>query len=132
MIENEDMATSPRPIAHDNTTSSPATIQVPTVQTETAPPANPFISVDDLLALKVVSDPQISPDGSRIAYTVLQCNEEANTTSSTIWLIYSKNGKPQTPRQWTGAGIVKHHDFPPRCSPDGQFLAFLTNRNAPI
>jgi dipeptidyl aminopeptidase/acylaminoacyl peptidase len=132
MIENEDMATTPRPIAHDNTTSSPATIQVPTVQTETAPPANPFISVDDLLALKVASDPQISPDGSRIAYTVLQCNEEANTTSSVIWLIYSKDGKAQTPRQLTGAGIVKHHDFAPRWSPDGQFLAFLSDRNGSI
>jgi dipeptidyl aminopeptidase/acylaminoacyl peptidase len=132
MIENEDMATTPRPIAHDNTTSSPATIQVPTVLTETAPPANPFISVDDLLALKVVSDPQISPDGSRIAYTVLQCNEEANTTSSAIWLIYSKDGKAQTPRQLTGAGIVKHHDFAPRWSPDGQFLAFLSDRNGSI
>jgi len=132
MIENEDMATSPRPIAHDNTTSSPATIQVPTVQTETAPPANPFISVDDLLALKVASDPQISPDGSRIAYTVLQCKEETNTTSSAIWLIYSKDGKAQTPRQLTGAGIVKHHDFAPRWSPDGQFLAFLSDRNGSI
>jgi dipeptidyl aminopeptidase/acylaminoacyl peptidase len=102
------------------------------VQTETAPPANPFISVDDLLALKVASDPQISPDGSRIAYTVLQCNEEANTTSSAIWLIYSKDGKAQTPRQLTGAGIVKHHDFAPRWSPDGQFLAFLSDRNGSI
>jgi dipeptidyl aminopeptidase/acylaminoacyl peptidase len=132
MIENEDMATTPRPIAHDTLTASPTTIQVPATQAATNPPANPFISVDDLLALKVAGDPQISPDGLLIAYTVLQCNEEANTTSSTIWLIHSEGGKAQTPRQMTATGIEKHHDFAPRWSPDGQFLAFLSDRNGSI
>jgi len=132
MIENEDMATTPRPIAHETFSTSPATIQVPATQEATVPPANPFISVDDLLALKVAGDPQISPDSSLIAYTVLQCNEEANTTSSAIWLIHSKDGKAQTPRQMTGTAIEKHHDFAPRWSPDGQFLAFLSDRNGSI
>src|SRR5919109_2241792 len=127
MIEKEDMATTPRPIAHDTITASSSTIQVPVTQEATVPPANPFIGVEDLLALKVVSDPQISPDGSLIAYTVLQCNEEANTTSSTIWLLHSRDGKAQTPRQVTGTGMKKHHDFAPRWSPDGQFLAFLSD-----
>ena len=128
MIEKEDMATAPRPIAQDTITASSTTIQVPATQEATIPTANPFIGVDDLLALKVVSDPQISPDGSLIAYTV-QCNEETNTTSSTIWLIHSKDSKAQTPRQLTGTGSEKHHDFAPRWSPDGQFLAFLSDRN---
>jgi len=130
--ENEDMATTPRPIAHDTITASSSTIQVPATPVATVPPANPFIGVDDLLALKVVSDPQISSNGSLIAYTVLQCNEEANTTSSTIWLIPSKGGKVQTPRQVTGTGMKKHHDFAPRWSPDGHFLAFLSDRNGSI
>src|SRR6266581_2933395 len=128
MIEKEDMATAPRPIAQDTITASSTTIQVPATQEATIPTANPFIGVDDLLALKVVSDPQISPDGSLIAYTV-QCNEETDTTSSSIWLIHSKDSKAQTLRQLTGAGSEKHHDFAPRWSPDGQFLAFLSDRN---
>jgi dipeptidyl aminopeptidase/acylaminoacyl peptidase len=132
MIENEDMATAPRPIAHNDVTSAPATIQVPTAQATTVPPVNPFVDVDDLLALQVASDPQISPDGSLIAFTVLQCNEKANTTSSAIWLVHSKNGKAHTPRQMTGAGFEKHHDYAPRWSPDGQFLAFLSDRNGSI
>jgi dipeptidyl aminopeptidase/acylaminoacyl peptidase len=132
MIENEDMATTPRPITHEALTTSPDTIQVPITQTAITPPANLFISVDDLLALKVASDPQISPDGSHFAYTALQCNEEANTISSALWLINSKDGKSQTPRQLTGTGIEKYHDFAPRWSPDGQFLAFLSDRNGSI
>jgi dipeptidyl aminopeptidase/acylaminoacyl peptidase len=132
MIENEDMATTPRPIIHETLSTSPDTIQVPATQTATVPPANPFISVDDLLALKVASDPQISPDGSLIAFTILQCHEETNTTSSAIWLLHCKDGKTQTPSQMTGRGIEKHHDFAPRWSPDGQFLAFLSDRNGSI
>ena len=72
MIEKEDMATTPRPITQDYYYHLITTIQVPATQEATIPAANPFIDVDDLLALKVVSDPQISPDGSLIAYTV-QC-----------------------------------------------------------
>jgi dipeptidyl aminopeptidase/acylaminoacyl peptidase len=132
MIENEDMATAPRPIAHDDVTPTPVTIQVPSAQATTAPPANPFVDVDDLLALQIASDPQISPDGSLIAFTVLQCNENANTTSSAIWLVDSKDAKAHTPRRMTSVGLEKYHDFAPRWSPDGQFLAFLSDRNGSI
>src|SRR5216683_440473 len=132
MIENEDMATEPHPIANDNIVSSPATIQVPAAQAAASPPANPFVNIDDLLTLQLASDPQISPDGSLIAFTVHQCNGEANTTSSAIWLVQSKGGKTQIPRQVTGLGTGNHHDFAPRWSPDGQFLAFLSDRSGSI
>ncbi len=128
MIEKEDMATTPHPISQDAITTSSTTIQVQATQEAAIPHANPFIDVDDVLALKLVSDPQISPDGSFIAYTV-QCNEDMNTTSSAIWLIHSQDGKTQTPRQLTGIGTQKYRDFAPRWSPDGQFLAFLSDRN---
>ncbi len=129
MIEKEDMATTPRPITQDNTTiASSTTIQVPATQEANIPATNPFIDVDDLVALRVASDPQISSDGSLIAYTV-QSNEETNTSSSAIWLIHSQDSKVQTPRQLTGTGTQKHRDFAPRWSPDGQYLAFLSDRN---
>ncbi|MGZ3610890.1 MAG: S9 family peptidase [Ktedonobacteraceae bacterium] len=131
MIEKEDMATTPRPIPQDTITTSSATIQVPATQEATIPHANPSIDVDDLITLKVAIDPQISPDGSFIAYTV-QSNENSNTTSSAIWLIHSQDSKTQTPRQLTSTGIQKYHDSAPRWSPDGQFLAFLSDRSGTV
>ena len=82
MIENDDMATEQRPVTHDDAAASPATIEVPAVPAVTAPPANPYINVDDLLALQLAGDPQFSPDGSLIAFTILQSKAETNTTSS--------------------------------------------------
>ncbi len=128
MIEKEDMATTPRPIPQDTITTSSDTIQVLATQEATIPHANPSIDVDDLLTLKIVSDPQISSDGAFIAYTV-QSNENSNTTSSAIWLIHSQDSKTQTPRQLTSTGTQKYHDSAPRWSPDGQFLAFLSDRS---
>lgn len=131
MIENEDTPTIPRPIPQKDT-SGATTIQVPTVQAAqavasapSALPAHPYVSIDDLLALQIVSDPQISLDGTLIAFTVQRSNGETNTTSSAIWLVHSTGGKTGTPWQVTGG---EHHDFAPRWSPDGRTLAFLSDR----
>lgn len=109
-----------------NTTSA-ATIQVPVSNENTAPAPEPlpYMSIDDLLALHIVSDPQISPDGSSIAFTLQSCNSEKNITSSAIWLVSSTGGKAELPRQVTGG---EHNDTMPRWSPDGRTLAFLSNR----
>src|SRR5205823_1678581 len=92
MIENEDTPTMPRPIPQKDA-SGATTIQAPAVQAaqamQSAPAAHPYMSIDDLLALQVVSDPQISPDGMLITFTVQRNNGETNTTSSAIWLVHS-------------------------------------------
>src|SRR6266705_520934 len=128
MIEHEDTPTMPRPIPQKDA-SGATTIQVPAVQAaqamQSAPTAHPYMSIDDLLALQVVSDPQISPDGMLIAFTVQRSNGETNTTSSAIWLVHSAGGKTATPWQVTRG---EHHDFAPRWSPDGRILAFLSDR----
>lgn len=129
MIENEDMATMPHPIDNENPAPPSATIQVPVVQPAPNLIANPYVDVNDLLSLQIAADPRISPDGSLIAFTIWQSDAEANKTSSTIWLVNSKGGKAQTPRQLTGTGTGTYRDLAPCWSPDGQSLAFLSDRS---
>jgi dipeptidyl aminopeptidase/acylaminoacyl peptidase len=105
-----------------------ASVQQPTSANTTSaarPSALPYMSVEDLLTLQIASDPQISPDGSLIAFTVLQCHAEANTTSSAIWLVNSVGGKNASPWQIT---CGEYHDAQPRWSPDGRTLAFVSDR----
>ena len=104
------------PASPPSVTPAPAPVAAPIAQ------GLPYASVEDLLALHIVSDPQISPDGSLIAFTVLQSDGAKNITSSAIWLANSAGGKTQASRQITTG---EHHDTMPRWSPDGHTLAFL-------
>jgi len=77
---------------------------------------------EDLKKLKTVSDPQISPDGKRILFTVTTVNEKEDDYDSHIWLINAEGGKPE---QFTyGEG----RDSNPRWSPDGRSILFLSTR----
>src|SRR5579884_1364766 len=126
--------TVPRPVTSEKT-SSASTIEVPAIQSSTTQHAGvqtpPFVSIADLLALKLVSDPQLSPDGAWITYTLQQCNAATNTTSSAIWIVDAKSGKASAPRQVTNIE-GRYHDLMPRWSPDGQWLAFLSDRSGSL
>jgi len=89
------------------------------------PTSLPAMNIEDLLELRIAGDPQLSPDGRWIAYTVLQCQKETNTTTSALWLVSSTASKNEPPRQLTSGN---KHDTTPRWSPDGQTLAFLSDR----
>src|SRR5205085_8403759 len=142
MIEHDDMSTLPRPVGSEaadvaatpSVPGAPATIQVPAVpapSTTAAPSANPYMSIDDLLALGIADDPQISPDGAVIAFTIQQSHVETNTTSSAIWVVNSRGGKTQSPWQLTNVEGT-YHDMLPRWSPDGQSLAFVSDRSGSL
>ena len=80
------------------------------------------LTVDDLLALPVVGDPQLSPDGRRVAYTVTEYSLADNRGTTRIWLADLAGGAA---RRLTGG---PGSDRQPRWSPDGRTLAFISTR----
>jgi dipeptidyl aminopeptidase/acylaminoacyl peptidase len=82
------------------------------------------ITIDDLAQLRFVSDPQISPDGSRVAYVVTEIHSDRQRYVSNIWWL-ARATETTEPVQLTR---VDCKDTSPRWSPDGTELAFLTNR----
>jgi dipeptidyl aminopeptidase/acylaminoacyl peptidase len=76
----------------------------------------------DLYHLKDVRDPQISPDGGWVAYTVSTVDSAKDKSDNDIWMT-----------SWDGATTIRVTSSPesestPRWSPDGRYLAFLSGR----
>lgn len=79
-------------------------------------------TIDDMVALKRVSQPAMSPDGSRVAWVVRKANWDENAFETEIWLAEVKNG---VPRAFTQS---KKSSDAPAFSPDGTSLGFLSDR----
>lgn len=81
----------------------------------------PF-TVDDINAVREVDDPQISPDGEWVAYTVQTSDLADDELVTHVWMT-SWDGKRSL--QLTSSD---QSESTPRWSPDGQYLAFLSAR----
>lgn len=79
-------------------------------------------TVDELVALPLLGDVQISPDGAHVAYTVETPDWEQNEYVAQIWLVDAARSRA---RQLTFGPAPSRS---PCWSPDGQSLAFLSKR----
>jgi hypothetical protein len=54
------------------------------------------LTVDDLVRIKRVSDPQVSPDGRYVAFVMRETDMEANRGRTDVWLLdlTQKNATP--------------------------------------
>src|SRR5881396_2419184 len=77
------------------------------------------ITEKDLWDFVWIGDPQVSPDGSRVAFVRVTVNEKREGYNTSIWSVPTRGG--EEPHQLTKGD----HDSTPRWSPDGKFLVFV-------
>jgi len=81
------------------------------------------IGLDDLAKMRTVGDPQVSPDGKWVAYTVGTVDAEKDKRDTDVWMV-----------SWDGLEQIRltstsdSSESTPRWSPDNKYLAFLTAR----
>jgi dipeptidyl aminopeptidase/acylaminoacyl peptidase len=84
-------------------------------------PSSP--SIDDLLNLKRVATPALSPDAKWVAYTVRETNWDDNAYETEIWVAPSDSGEPH---QLTNAAKSSSQ---PAWSPDSRTLGLISDRD---
>src|SRR5258706_5241539 len=75
------------------------------------------ITEQDLFRFNWIADPQISPDGSRVAFVRVQVDEKKTGYTSEIWIVSTRG---EVPRRLSSGP----HDGGPRWSADGGRLIF--------
>jgi dipeptidyl aminopeptidase/acylaminoacyl peptidase len=95
----------------------------PATHAQTSPPSPRAITVDDYFQVREVNDPQLSPDGQWVAYTVKTALLKENKNEERIWRVPVGGGEsvPMSAEE-----VSSSH---PRWSLDGKYLAFLSARN---
>ncbi len=83
---------------------------------------HPF-SVHDMLAMDRISDPQLSPDGKLIAFTLRKTDLKENKGKTDLYLIDADDNNLRQLTTHNGA------DFNPRWTPDSTTIYFISTRS---
>jgi dipeptidyl aminopeptidase/acylaminoacyl peptidase len=83
-----------------------------------------LFTADDINAVREVDDPQLSPEGEWVAYTVRSADTDKDKRNTHVWM-----------SSWDGQRTMQLTDSEqgermPRWSPDKKFLAFLSSRGS--
>ena len=79
-------------------------------------------AIDDLLNLKTLGSPQVSPDGTWVAYTVSSTDWKQDAFVTQIWLVHVASGRNFQVTRGDKSCVS------PGWSPDGAWLAFTSSR----
>jgi dipeptidyl aminopeptidase/acylaminoacyl peptidase len=82
-------------------------------------------TAEDLVRLKRLTDPQVSPDGRYVAFVLRETDMEANRGRTDIWLL-DLTQKTALPRRLTQSDA---EEISPRWGPDSRTLYFLSTRS---
>ena len=78
-----------------------------------------FITEKDLFKFTWIADPQLSPDGSTVAFVRVTVNEKENRYETSLFVVSSSGA--ESPRRLSS----NIRDTSPRWAPDGKRLAFV-------
>lgn len=88
--------------------------------------AEAVFGIDQYLALQSISELRASPGGTYLAYTVTSNDLKSDSTRDVVWMIPSAGGDP------VPMTSSDHDASAPQWSPDGRYLAVLSDRKDEI
>jgi dipeptidyl aminopeptidase/acylaminoacyl peptidase len=86
------------------------------------PASASFARAQDLFRVHAVGSPSISPDGTRIVYTVREVNVESGSAESSLWMASWDGGNPRRMLATTSVAMLQW-------APDGKRVAFVMTRD---